>query len=128
MFNAVGGDEEKVKFYTQNIMTFVELSVMKGHGLDKGGMPALISQPNYRGIPVNRGPKYKRPAKPFLAGEMRIHARMFFDRMVREYGYMGNIVLLSAVLPAKGTAAKDVVNMSLSGWKGDLRSFQLNQP
>ena len=113
VFNATGGDEATIQFYVQNVASFVELAVQgmrrngrfvkSGWTVAKTGLPQRIQAVDYGGIPVNRtnssGAVLKRKAKPFLAGEMRVHGRMLFDRLTKDYGYVGNMLLASSIVP-----------------------------
>ena len=114
VYNATGGDEAVIQFYMQNITSFVELAVqgmrdrrtgryVKGWRVANGGLPPAMTSSNFGPINVSRtstsGGVLKRKAKPFLTGEMRVHGRMLFDRLVKDYGYIGNMLLVSSMVP-----------------------------
>lgn len=125
VFNATGGDEQKLKFWMDAIGQYVELAVQgggparngdghfvagrakKGWRVKDGGLPSPIRRQNYGKVPMSRtnteGRTLKRAAKPFLSGELRLHGRMLFDRLVRHYGYVGNVIIASA-LDVRGIA------------------------
>ena len=119
VYNATGGDEYKIKFWMEAVANYVELAVQgggtprggdgkflrgsgnKGWKVKHGGLPAPISRANYGGIQINRvnsqGKTLKRKAKPFIGGEVRVHGRMLFDRLVKDYAYVGNVIMASAL-------------------------------
>lgn len=106
VFNATNGDEAKIKFWMETVANYVELSVQgnyKGPSwrVSHGGLPASIAGSMYGAIAVNRrneaGQVLKRKAKPFISGEIRVHGRMLFDRLVQHYAYVGNMVMASAL-------------------------------
>lgn len=114
VYNATGGDEAVIQFYMQNVSSFVELAVqgmrdhrtgkyVKGWSVANGGLPPAMTGQNYGPIHVGRtsasGGVLKRKAKPFLSGELRVHGRMLFDRLIKDYGYIGNMLLVSSVVP-----------------------------
>lgn len=119
IYNATGGDEYKIKFWMEAVANYVELAVQGagnatvgadgrlkastsgGWRVRNGGLPKAINRKNYSGIEVNRvnsrGATLKRKAKPFIGGELRVHGRMLFERLVRDYAYVGNVLMASAI-------------------------------
>ncbi len=130
IFNATGGNEAIMRFYTQNIQSFVELAVQGGHGLDKGGMPSMIPKGAGGGfgpVAVDRGWTHRRrDAKPFLSHEMRLHGNRLFKRLLNQYGYMGNLIILKAALPNGMTGKDDVIRMTTNGWESNINTFRFD--
>lgn len=146
VFNATGGDEAKIKFWMESVANFVELAV-QGNMVPKGapgfnswkvrhgGLPQAITGKDYKAIDVGRtskGQTLKRKAKPFISGEVRVHGRMLFDRLVEHYAYIGNMVLVSAVDVRKIAMYVDAYGKSRTNryghdkygqtWENDLRT------
>lgn len=152
IFNATGGDDALIKFYTQNVTSFVELAVQgdmyaddhKGWKVRHGGLPKQIRGAEYHAIDVNRvndkGKMLRRQAKPFISGEIRVHGRMLFDRLIAHCAYVGNVIMASALVPrsmSHGQAGmlrdmKEIMGdvearLTTKGWNpGDIGSFTKN--
>lgn len=117
VYNRSGGNEILVRFYMQNIANFVELATQrKAHATQLEEIPGM----NYEGISRadDAGKPMKRKAKPFIAGELRLHGRMMFDRLVRHYGYVGNMLLAIPFLEMAEESA--AIQIKQGGW--DLKS------
>lgn len=98
IFNAAGGNEILIRFYTQNIANFVELATQrKAH--------ATFIQPvkgkDYDGVKRtdDDGRPMKRPAKPFIANEIRLHMRILHNLLVNEFAYLGHATLIAGLTP-----------------------------
>ncbi len=145
--NATGGDDEVIRFYVENVASFVELAV-QGDGRDpegkkrpgwkvrNGGLPKRISDGNYDtggGIHVGRtndkGKVLQRKAKPFISGEMRVHARMLFDRLIKNYAFVGNVIVANGILPGKITKSQHINWMvKHQGWEpANIASFNIEK-
>lgn len=148
VYNATGGDEYKIKFWMEAVANYVELAVQgggvergadgkfksggtrKGWKVIHGGLPAPISRVNYGGIKIDRvnsqGRTLKRKAKPFISGEVRVHGRMLFDRLIKDYAYVGNVIMASALDIRKIAPYFDDDNRDTSNkkWKENVRTME----
>mgnify|MGYP004661189505 CR=1 FL=1 len=98
IFNAAGGNMVLMKFYVQNISSFVELATQrKAHAT----LVAPVSGKRYDGVERNddSGRKMRRKAKPFISNEIRLHARILHHLLVRDYAYLGHAAMIIGLTP-----------------------------
>lgn len=104
-YNNSGGDLELASFYVLNYARFVELAVQRGYKVETTTprMPPEIDHSQYEAIQFSRtrgdGKVLHRPAKPFIKGEIRMHARILSERLVKFFGYTLGISVGAHMLP-----------------------------
>lgn len=93
VFNAASGNEVLMKFYVQNISSFVELATQRrAHAT----LIAPVSGKRYEGVQRDDdyGHAMRRKAKPFISNEIRLHARILHRLLVNDFAYLGHAYMI----------------------------------
>lgn len=91
VYNNARGDEAMIRFYYLNYAAFVETATGKYYGVDRKGKKYADVSPippiggsGYEPIPT-KAPRHR--AKPFITGEIRLHARATQLRLAKACAY-----------------------------------------
>lgn len=85
IYNAAGGDVEKITFFYEYYALFVEIGVQKGQSYDQG----KLSKPFYSGSKYAEKKPNRRPPKPFLS--VLINQRTFALQQITDRVLTENI-------------------------------------
>lgn len=125
IFNAAGGNEILIRFYTQNIANFVELATQRrAHATFIQPVKGKNYDAQHR--TDDNGKPMKRRAKPFIANEIRLHMRILQNMLVKEFAYMGHATLIAGLTPKNDKYVSAGQKKSLFGarWEVDeLKRF-----
>lgn len=119
IFNAAGGNEVLMKFYVQNISSFVELAAQrKAHAT----LVAPVSGKRYEGVSRtdDAGKPMRRKAKPFISNEIRLHMRILHNLLVRDFAYLGHAAMITGLNPTRSAYLSESDKRSMFGARWEI--------